>query len=383
MIAFSKTTFTQLAEQSLALTLGAADVIDEIASHPGMVLDPDAPDLLTQLAAQPVLDVRTPGEFAHAHLPGAMNLPLFSDQERAVVGTMYKHDGRDAAIAWGWTQVQPRIEELVAQARRLVPGQRMLVHCARGGLRSRSVAWLLTQAGMQVLTLRGGYKSIRRRLLAINDAPYNLMVLSGHTGSGKTAVLHALAQRGEQVLDLERLANHKGSAFGALGEAPQPSNEYFENQLATELAALDPTQRIWVEDESLRIGNCAVPAAFWNRMRSSTVVRLEIPAAARLAFSLATYGQHDVAELKDAVRRVEKRLGGLRVKQANQFLDDGEFARAAAIMLDYYDQCYSHSLAQRVSGVIVRVPVDSTDAHANAQAVLQAAATQPAMNVPT
>ena len=373
MIALTETTFTQLAEQSLALTLGASDVVDEILSHPGTVLDPDAPDLLQQLAALPVLDVRTPGEFAHAHLLGAINLPLFTDEERAVVGTMYKQVGRDAAIAWGWAQVQPRLVELVDQARSLVPDLRAVVHCARGGLRSRSVAWLLTQAGMEVVTLRGGYKSIRRRVLAINDAPYHLMVLSGHTGSGKTAVLQQLAARGEQVLDLERLANHKGSAFGALGEAPQPSNEFFENQMASVLAALDPKRRIWVEDESLRIGNCAVPAAFWNRMRASIVVRLEIPAAARLAFSLATYGQHDVAELKDAVRRVEKRLGGLRVKQANQFLNDGKFAGAAAIMLDYYDQCYSHSLAKRVSGVIIRVPVESTDAQANAEAVLQAA----------
>ena len=374
MIALTEPIFTQLAEQSLALTLGAADVVDEILSHPGTVLDPDAPDLLQQLAALPVLDVRTPGEFAHAHLPGALNLPLFTDHERAVVGTTYKQVGRDAAIEWGWTQVQPRLTELVTQARLLVPGQRAVVHCARGGLRSRSVAWLLMQAGMDVVTLRGGYKSIRRWVLAVNDAPYQLVVLSGHTGSGKTAVLQELAARGEQVLDLERLANHKGSAFGALGEAAQPSNEYFENQMATVLAALDPTRRIWVEDESLRIGNCAVPAVFWNRMRASTVVRLEIPAAARLAFSLATYGRHDVTELKDAVRRVEKRLGGLRVKQANQFLDDGEFARAAAIMLEYYDQCYSHSLAKRVRGVIVRVPVESTDAQANADAVLQAAA---------
>ena len=290
---------------------------------------------------------------------------------------MYKQGGRDAAIAWGWARVQPRLTELVTQARLLVPGQCAVVHCARGGLRSRSVAWLLSQAGMQVITLRGGYKSIRRQVLAVNDAPYTLLVLSGHTGSGKTAVLHALAARGEQVLDLERLAHHKGSAFGALGEAPQPSNEYFENQIATELAALDSSKRIWVEDESLRIGNCAVPAVFWNRMRSSTVVRLEIPAAARLAFSLATYGQHHVAELKDAVRRVEKRLGGLRVKQANQFLDDGELTGAAAIMLEYYDQCYSHSLAKRVEGVIVRVAVESTDAQANADAVLHAAATVP------
>lgn len=377
MIALTETTFTQLAEQSLAVTLGAADVIDEISSHPGTVLDADAANLLEQLAAQPVLDVRTPGEFAHAHLPGAINLPLFTDEERVVVGTMYKQGGRDAAIAWGWARVQPRLTELVTQARLLVPGQCAVVHCARGGLRSRSVAWLLSQAGMQVITLRGGYKSIRRQVLAVNDAPYTLLVLSGHTGSGKTAVLHALAARGEQVLDLERLAHHKGSAFGALGEAPQPSNEYFENQIATELAALDSSKRIWVEDESLRIGNCAVPAVFWNRMRSSTVVRLEIPAAARLAFSLATYGQHHVAELKDAVRRVEKRLGGLRVKQANQFLDDGELTGAAAIMLEYYDQCYSHSLAKRVEGVIVRVAVESTDAQANADAVLHAAATVP------
>lgn len=365
--------FSRMAEESLAITLGADEVIEAIVAAPGEQLEAHASDLLLHLQQCAVLDVRTPGEFAHAHLPGAYNLPLFSDEERAAVGTTYKQVGREAAIALGWSFVQPRLVQLQADAQQLVPSRVAVVHCARGGLRSRSVAWLLRRAGWQVATLPGGYKSVRRQVLAMHQRAFQLCVLSGHTGSGKTLLLHELAQRGEQVVDLERLANHKGSAFGALGQRAQPSNEHFENTLACALAQFDPARRIWVEDESLRIGNCAVPAAFWQQMREAALIHLEVPVAARLDFLLNAYGGYPVHELQAAIGRIAKRLGGLRVKLATSCLASGDLPGAAAILLDYYDQSYSHSQAQRQASRMLTVTALTTDAQANASAVIAAA----------
>ena len=192
-------------------------------------------------ARVPLIDVRSPGEYLRGHIPGAFNVPLFTDQERAVVGTLYKQTGRDAAMLEGLRIIGPKMAEIVEQARTLAPDGKVGVHCWRGGERSASVAWLLEKAGFQeVIVLKRGYKSFRERVLASLSLSWVLEVLGGYTGTGKTELLGLLRQEGEQIVDLEGLAHHKGSSFGGIGEKVQPTTEHFENLLWDALSQLDP-----------------------------------------------------------------------------------------------------------------------------------------------
>ena len=200
----------------------------------------------------------------------------------------------------------------------------ILVHCWRGGMRSGAVAWLLDMYGFKVYTLAGGYKAFRNWTLQQFDKDYKLKILCGYTGSGKTLVIHELKQKNIPVIDLENLANHKGSAFGAIGEKAQPSQEMFENLLALQLFVQSSADKnlsgIWLEDESQRIGRLIIPNEFWGKMRESPVYFLDIPFKERLHFLVNTYGNFEKENLLDAIERIKKRLGGLETKNAKSFL---------------------------------------------------------------
>jgi tRNA 2-selenouridine synthase len=318
-------------------------------------------------AAGPILDVRAPAEYAQGHIPGALSLPLFSDEERARIGTMYKQVSPDKAVLLGLDFFGPKLRSLAEQAHRLAPGQEVRLHCWRGGMRSGAVQWLLELAGLQVHLLDKGYKDYRHWVLAELAAPRRLQVLGGATGSGKTAVLHALAARGAAVLDLEALAHHQGSAFGGLGQPPQPSQEQFENNLAAALAALPPDRPIWVEDESRTIGSVHLPAALYASMQAAPLVVLDVPRAARVAYLAADYGRHDAGALASAVLRLRKRLGGLVTKEALGAIAEDDIPRMIELVLDYYDKTYQHALAARPHTLL---PAPTTNATANAALAL-------------
>ncbi|MGB3547800.1 MAG: rhodanese-like domain-containing protein, partial [Saprospiraceae bacterium] len=170
-----------------------------------------------------LLDVRSPGEYAEGHIVGARSLPLFSDEERAEVGTAYKQEGPAPAFLLGLERSGPKLRAYVERALELAPGRRVTVHCWRGGQRSASMGWLLERAGFDVAILPGGYKAYRTEARAwLGSFPHHLRLLCGPTGSGKTAVLHALRAQGAAILDLEGMARHRGSSFGAIGQEPQP-----------------------------------------------------------------------------------------------------------------------------------------------------------------
>lgn len=302
-------------------------------------------DFLAECRTRVLLDVRSPGEYTHGHIPGAIGFPLFSDEERAQVGTFYKQKGKEAAMELGLEFVGPKMAGFVRRARKLAPGRRLAVHCWRGGQRSGSMAWLLRQSGFDVVTLDGGYKSYRRHILQQFAAPaLRLIVIGGRTGTGKTKILHALRDLGEQIIDLERLANHKGSAFGFIGEAPQPTVEQFENDLYEAIGRLDPDRRVWIENESRSIGRVFIPDAFWDKMKASPLLNIEIPEADRIQNLLADYTATDISDLKAAFLKIDRKLGGQHLKAALEALDNEDFASAAQIALHYYDKTYQYGL---------------------------------------
>ncbi|MDO7848394.1 tRNA 2-selenouridine(34) synthase MnmH [Hymenobacter sp. M29] len=310
----------------------------------------------------PILDVRAPIEFAQGHVPGALNLPLFTDEERARIGTTYKQVSQERAVHLGLEFFGPKMSQMVKQAKKLAPGKEVRLHCWRGGMRSGAVLWLLELAGFKVHLLDKGYKDYRRAVLASFDAPRQWRVLGGLTGSGKTDVLHALAAAPHQqpVLDLEGLAHHKGSAFGSIGQPAQPTQEQFENNLAAALLQLPTDAPVWVEDESRQIGRLTIPPALFEQMRTSPRYVLEVPRATRVAKLAAEYGAESPALLAEAIERLRKRLGGLATQQALAAVEAGDFARMVELVLDYYDKTYTYGLTQR-PGEPARTFVPVTD----------------------
>ncbi|MCY3654222.1 MAG: tRNA 2-selenouridine(34) synthase MnmH [Cyanobacteria bacterium MAG IRC1_bin_28] len=298
-------------------------------------------------AGGPLLDVRSPGEFARGHIPGAHNLPLFSDEERAAVGTLYARRGRRAAVRHGLELVGPRLAALAEQAAALAAAEANLrLHCWRGGLRSSSTAWLLETYDLPCILLDGGYKAFRRWLRQALDQPRPVVLLGGHTGSGKTDVLHALRSAGAQTLDLEGLARHRGSSFGGLGQPCQPTTEQFENDIAMALQAASPHRVLWIEAESVQVGRCRIPSELFHQMQQAPLVELQRPEQERLDHLLATYGPMPRQELMEATRRIGKRLGPQRTQQAVEAIAAGNLRRACQVILDYYDRTYAHGLAR-------------------------------------
>jgi len=314
----------------------------------------------------PIIDVRSPGEFERGHIVGAVNIPLFENHERAEVGTRYKRVGKESAFLLGLDIVGPKLSGFVKKSKKVAPEGEVLVHCWRGGMRSGSFATLLGSAGMKVYTLIGGYKKYRNHILEELGQTLNLIVLGGKTGSGKTEILHELAKQGEQILDLEGLANHKGSAFGMLGQAPQPMTEHFENMLYAEFAKLDPTRRIWVEDESRNIGCCNIPDVLWQQMRTTKVAFIDVDRPIRVQRLIEEYAHFSFDELKTATDRILKRLGGQHHKAAIEALENGDFSFGTDIALNYYDKAYLHGLSKREPSKITTFKVTENNPSATA-----------------
>ncbi len=295
----------------------------------------------------PIADVRSEQEFAEGHIPAALNMPLLVNEHRVIVGTAYKQQGREAAIRKGWDLAGPRFGQIYRHAGRIAGDSgRLLLHCWRGGMRSEIASWISGFGGLEVLVLEGGYKAYRNQVLArLHQVPENLCVVGGATGSGKTAYLHLLHNNGVQVVDLEGLASHKGSSFGALGMKEQPSQEQFENALADRLAQLNPEQPVWLEYESRTIGRLVLPEALFNAMQQAPMLELVLDKQERVQRLLLEYGHFSVDALETATLRIGKRLGGLKTAQALNALHEGRLEDWISCCLDYYDKTYRYGLA--------------------------------------
>lgn len=340
----------------------------------------------------PIFDVRSPAEFSHAQIPGAFSLPLFTDEQRKIIGTAYKQQSRQAAVQEGLEFFSERMKLIPKEVEQLLnnwnnitgtairnkKANQILVHCWRGGMRSGAVAWLLDLYGFKVYTLKGGYKSFRNWALAQFEKEYRLNILGGYTGSGKTLLLQQMKQNGIKIIDLEKLANHKGSAFGSLGEKPQTGQEMFENLLAVELYKMQKIENdsdtngnaypkkineIWIEDESRHIGTVGIPNAFWNQMRKSSLFFLDIPFEERLKYIVSGYGSFSKDQLTASILKIQKRLGGLETKNAINFLYKNNIAECFSILLKYYDKLYGNSLLNRenVESILNKIPCPCVD----------------------
>lgn len=352
-------------------------------------------DFLQLSQSHPVLDVRSPAEYLHAHIPGAISFPLFTDEERKIVGTAYKQESKQIAIKKGLHFFGSRMVEMVEEAEKIITqyynnaetiqtagksANIVLVHCWRGGMRSAGVAWLLDLYGWQVYTLVGGYKVYRNHVLQQFTKNYSFRMLGGCTGSGKTGIIQILQQRGIPAIDLEKIASHKGSAFGNLGMPPQPSQEMFENLLAKELESFTNTSEtimpVWLEDESQRIGNINIPGNIFSQMRSSPLYFLDIPFEERLQQIIKDYGNFSADQIIATIQRIKKRLGGLETQQAIQHMEQQSIEDCFRILLKYYDKYYLgslHNLRPATATAIHQIPVNTVDAEMNASSLLAVA----------
>ena len=325
---------------------------------------------LAALGFDDIIDVRAPAEFAEDHLPGAINLPVLNDEERARVGTVYKQVSPFSARKLGAALVAANAARHLQTVLADRPGGwRPLVYCWRGGQRSGSFASILTQIGWRVETIAGGYKAWRHLVShALCDMPFPapMVILDGNTGTAKTEVLHLLAARGLQILDLEGMANHRGSLFGSLG--PQPSQKLFERDLAMAVAALNPARPVVVEAESSKVGNCRLPPELWKAMAAAPRISIAAPVAARAQYLTRAYGDMvaDPARLTTVVNRLRPAHPAARIEDWLAMVQQGEFARLAeGLMTHHYDPRYEKHRARGGVGLLAvqAASLGPTDLH--------------------
>lgn len=312
-------------------------------------------EFLSMRENHPVVDVRSPGEFQEGHIRGAVNIPLLNNEERIAVGTDYKQKGRQEAIKTGFKLVGPRLLDIIHEAEKAAGGKEILVHCWRGGMRSSNFCQFVGMAGIKSYSLDGGYKNYRHEALESYKLPFKMVLLTGCTGSGKSEVLRKLKEQGEQVLDLEHLANHKGSVFGGLNMPAQPNTEQFQNELFEEIRELDLSKRVWVEDESIAIGKIFLPQFFWLRMTESPMVQMLVDKSVRVERLVNEYGNSDKEEFLNLMARVTKKLGGQNFKEAKEKLAAGDMASTIDILLTYYDKAYLSSIEKRKNRVLKKI----------------------------
>lgn len=312
---------------------------------------------LQTLKADTIIDVRAPAEFAQDHMPGAINLPVLSDAERAKVGTIYTQDSPFNARKIGGALVaQNTAGHLQNTLADKDGGWQPLIYCWRGGQRSGAFATILDQVGWRVQLLQGGYRSYRRAVVQTlydHPLPHRLMLIEGGTGTAKTALLHQLAQIGAQTLDLEGLAEHRGSLFGAI-PTPQPAQRMFESRIATALTPLDPDKITFVEAESSKIGQRILPPSLWAQMCEAPRIQINAPLEARSHFLCRAYAEltQDADHLSRLIDLLRPYHAANRITQWQAQAQTAEWQTlAAGLIAEHYDPRYTKSAAAKASAI--------------------------------
>ncbi|MFC2124832.1 tRNA 2-selenouridine(34) synthase MnmH [Bacteroidota bacterium] len=318
-----------------------------------------------------IVDVRSPGEYLEGHIPQAANIPLFTDRERAEVGKLYKNIGKLEAIKKGLSFVGPRMEKLAKQALEQAIDQTIKVYCWRGGMRSEKMAWLFELVGLKAYVLKGGYKAYRKYILdSFKNIP-KLVVIHGPTGSGKTDILKYLRKKGEQVLDLEELASHRGSAFGAIGMGSQPPTQVFQNNLYVEFEKFNQDKLIWVEGESMSIGKVYLPETLWESMNSALVIKIVMKRELRAERLVNDYGSSDRTLLAESIKKISKRFGKNNVLECIEMLEKNDLHGVAMKLLDYYDKTYTFSLEKYKKHKPMIINCESSEPSENGDLILR------------
>jgi tRNA 2-selenouridine synthase len=353
------------------MTLPHAPSDDHLASPPASGAShrqPGATRVVDLSAFDTIIDARSPSEFALDHIPGALNCPVLDDEERRIVGTLYKQSGAFEARRVGGAMVAANIARHMQQHFADRPAKwRPVVYCWRGGMRSGSMVTWLRLVGWDARQLDGGYKSFRHHVLERIESlvpRLQLRVICGATGSAKTRVLAALAERGEQVLDLEHAARHKGSLLGAWPGVPQPTQKHFETRIATVLASIDLARPLYVEGESGRIGRLSVPIPLVTRMRAAPCIEIEAGPEARLAYLLRDYAYlgEDRAALAAQLGRLKEMQGKETVQRWQAWAEAGDLAPLfAELMSLHYDPHYERSQERHFSAWAQRQRVPAPD----------------------
>tara|TARA_Y100001968_G_scaffold298639_1_gene308653 strand:+ start:678 stop:1730 length:1053 start_codon:yes stop_codon:yes gene_type:complete len=299
----------------------------------------------------PIVDVRSPIEFSKGHWPGAINIPLFSDIQRELIGKSYKKESRLKAILNGLKATLPNtknllkiIHETTNEEKREINSLR--IYCWRGGMRSSAFAWLARTIGVKTYLLEGGYKSYRKWVSTQFEAYLPIRLVGGKTGTRKTDLLNHINNKNIYVIDLEGIANHRGSSFGSLGMETQPSTQQFENQLAERLDVFKKSNanELWLEAESSNLGKCRIPLCLYKQMKKAPILEIIKKESERIDNLVNVYSQNPQTELKDAVNRIRKRLGDKRTEEAIIAIEKKEWSKACKAMLKYYDKCYDYEL---------------------------------------
>ncbi len=301
----------------------------------------------------PIVDVRSPIEFSQGHMLGAINIPLFSDSERELIGKSYKKESRLKAIFNGLKVTLPKTSKLLeiilkTAIKKESSNKSLRIYCWRGGMRSSAFAWLARTIGIRTYLLKGGYKNYRKWVLNQFETDLPIRLLGGKTGTRKTDLLNQINTDKIFVIDLEGIANHRGSSFGALGMDEQPSTQQFENIIAESIDKFHKSNaiEIWLEAESSNLGKCRIPISLYTKMKSASTLEIIKTQNERVDNLVKVYSQNSQADLKDAINRIRKRLGPQRTKEALDAIENKEWSKACKAMLNYYDKCYEYELAK-------------------------------------
>ncbi|NTW32051.1 MAG: tRNA 2-selenouridine(34) synthase MnmH [Bacteroidetes bacterium] len=341
-----------------------------------MIIDINIEEYLELKVEIPLIDVRSPSEFSKGHIPEATNIPIFSDDERAHIGTIFTKQSKENALVLGYKYANSKLTYFIAKSLETAPQKKVALYCWRGGMRSHKFAELLDLNGFtEIYVIRKGYKAFRNHALDSFNKNVRLNIIGGYTGSGKTHILNILKSSGLQIIDLEAIANHKGSVFGGIGAKRQPTTEQFENNLFRQWKKLDFSRTIWIEDESFSIGSVNMPLALYKKIITSPVIFMDIPKEERAYYLVSEYSGCETNSMITAIKKLSKRLGDLNTRKAIEHFENAKYFEVAMILLNYYDKSYKEGLSLREKEKVFTIKLPTTNHLRNAKIISEFAKT--------